>query len=83
MTTGTQIGRSLRSEAIVLRVRSDRPKRIAPARCFGFVGPSAQDRSDGKSVDTVQTTVGRLCGRAASRATNAYAVRAAEIALTH
>jgi hypothetical protein len=44
---------------------------------------SAQDRSQAKPDEVVQTPVARLSGRAASRATNAYAVRAAEIVLTH
>jgi hypothetical protein len=35
-----------------------------------------------KPDEVVQTPVERLSGRAASRATNAYAVRAAEIVLT-
>ena len=43
----------------------------------------AQDRSKAKPDEVVQTPVARLSGRAASRATNAYAVRAAEIVLTH
>jgi hypothetical protein len=44
---------------------------------------SAQDRSKAKPDEVVQTPVARLSGRAVSRATNAYAVRAAEIVLTH
>jgi hypothetical protein len=44
---------------------------------------SAQDRPMAKLDEVVQTPVPRLSGRAASRATNAYAVRAAEIVLTH
>jgi hypothetical protein len=44
---------------------------------------SAQDRSKAKPDEVVQTPVVRLSGRAASRATNASAVRAAEILLTH
>ena len=44
---------------------------------------SAQDRSKAKPDEVVQTRVARLSGRAASRATYAYAVRAAEIVLTH
>jgi hypothetical protein len=43
---------------------------------------SAQDRSKAKPDEVVQTPVVRLSGRAASRATNASAVRAAEIVLT-
>src|SRR5262245_1805361 len=37
----------------------------------------AQDRADGKPDDTVQNAVGRLSGRAASRAKNGDAARAA------
>src|SRR4029077_2961331 len=44
---------------------------------------SAQDRSKAKPDEVVQTPVVRLSGRAASRATNTSAVRAAEILLTH
>ena len=44
---------------------------------------SAQDRSKAKPDEVVQTPVASLSGRAASRATNAYAVRAPEIVLTH
>jgi hypothetical protein len=44
---------------------------------------SAQDRSKAKPDEAVQTPVARLSARAASRATNAYAARAAEIGLTH
>ena len=44
---------------------------------------SAQDRSEAKPEDVAQTPVARLRDRAASRAKNAYAVRAAEIVLTH
>jgi hypothetical protein len=43
---------------------------------------SAQDRSKAKPDEVVQTPVARLSGRAASRATNADGVRAAEIDLT-
>src|SRR5262249_61022770 len=43
----------------------------------------AQDRSQAKPDEVVQTPVARLSSRAASRATNASAVRAAEIVLTH
>ena len=50
---------------------------------FGVIDRRAQDRSDGKPDDTVQNTVGRLCGRAASRAKNGDAVRAADIVPTH
>ena len=49
----------------------------------GVVGPMRQDRSKARPDEVVQTPVARLSGRAASRATNAYAVRAAEIVLTH
>jgi hypothetical protein len=43
---------------------------------------SAQDRSQAKPDEVVQAPVARLSGRAASRATIAYAVRAAEIVVT-
>jgi hypothetical protein len=43
---------------------------------------SAQDRSKAWLDEVVRTPVARLSGRAASRATNAYAVRAAEIVPT-
>jgi hypothetical protein len=43
----------------------------------------AQDRFRAKPDEFVQTPVARLSGRTASRATNAYAVRAAEVVLTH
>ena len=46
-------------------------------------GRRAQDRSWAKHDEVVQTPVARLSGRAASRPTNAYVVRAAEIVLTH
>jgi hypothetical protein len=42
----------------------------------------AQDRSQAKPDEVVRTPVTRLRGRAAIRATNAYAVRAAEIVPT-
>ena len=44
---------------------------------------SAEDRSKAKPDEVVQTPVARLSGRAANRATSAYAVSAAEIVLTH
>jgi hypothetical protein len=44
---------------------------------------SAQDHSTAKPDEVVQTPVPRLSRRAASRETNAYAVRAAEIVLAH
>jgi hypothetical protein len=53
------------------------------AQCFGVSDRRAQDRSDGKPDDTVQNTVGRLCGRAASRAKNGDEVRAADIVPMH
>jgi hypothetical protein len=43
----------------------------------------ARDRSQAKPDEVVQTPVVRLSGRAARRATNASAVRAAEVLLTH
>jgi hypothetical protein len=43
---------------------------------------SAQDRSKAKPDEVVQTPVARLNGRVASRATNAYAVRAAELVVS-
>jgi hypothetical protein len=43
---------------------------------------AAQDRSEAKPDEAVQTPVARLSGRAASRATNAYAVRTAYVVLT-
>jgi hypothetical protein len=43
---------------------------------------SAQDRSKAEPDEVVQSAVARLSGRAASRATHAYAVRAAEIVMT-
>src|SRR5271166_6215267 len=46
---------------------------------FGVSDRSAQDRSQAKPDEVVRTPVTRLRGRAATRATNAYAVRAAEI----
>ena len=49
----------------------------------GVIKLNAQDRSKATPNEVVQTPVTRLRGRAASRATNAYAVRAAEIVLTH
>ena len=51
--------------------------------CFSRKERSAQDRSKAKPDEVVQTPVARLSGRAASCATNADAVRAAEIVLTH
>jgi hypothetical protein len=50
---------------------------------FGVVGPKLQNRSTSKPDEDVQTPVARLICRAATRATNARAVRAAEIILTH
>jgi hypothetical protein len=44
---------------------------------------SAQNRSKAKLDEVVHTPVATLSGRAASRATNAYAVRAVENVLTH
>jgi hypothetical protein len=54
-----------------------------PRTRLGVSDRSAQDRSKAKPDEVVQTPVVRLSGRAASRATNASAVRAAEILLTH
>jgi hypothetical protein len=42
----------------------------------------AQDRSQAKPDEIAQTAGARLSGRAARRATNAYAVCAAEMVLT-
>ena len=44
---------------------------------------STQDRSKAKPDSVVRIPVARSSGRAASRATHAYAVRAAQIVLTH
>jgi hypothetical protein len=41
------------------------------------------DRSKARPDEVVQTPVSGVSGQAASRATNAYAMRAAEIVLTH
>src|SRR5262245_57283768 len=49
----------------------------------GWPPTSSQDRSKAKPDEVVQTPVARLSGRAASRATNVYAVRTTEIVLTH
>jgi hypothetical protein len=43
---------------------------------------SAKHHSEAKPAEVVQTPVTRLSGRAATHATKAYAVRAAEIILT-
>jgi hypothetical protein len=44
---------------------------------------SAQDRPKAMPDEVLQPPVASLRGRAASRATNAYPVRVAEIVLTH
>ncbi len=60
-------------DALVLR---DEGSTVSSAR-------SAHDRSKAKPDEVVQTPVARLSGRAASRATNADAVRASEVVLTY
>jgi hypothetical protein len=49
---------------------------------FDVIGRERARPLQDKTDEVVQTPVARLSGRAASRATNAYAVRAAEIVLT-
>jgi hypothetical protein len=51
-------------------------------RSVGVRNRRAQDRATVKPDEVVRTPAARMSGRAASRATNAYAVNAAEIVLT-
>jgi len=68
----------------VSALRSDRPTRANRVLDASVSSDRrAQDRSKAKPDEVVQTRVARLSGRAASRATIAQAVRAAEIVLTH
>ena len=63
--------------------RNERLLRPTPHNLLGHIGPKPQDGSKSKPDEVVQNPVARLSGRAASRATNAYAVRPAEIVLAH
>jgi hypothetical protein len=56
--------------------------RKSRARCFGVVAPKRTRSPQGKPDEVVQTPAAKLSGRAASRATNIYAVRASEIVPT-
>jgi hypothetical protein len=74
-------GRQLVANTTMLRC--DRPKHPNRALDASVSSDrSAQDRSKAKPDEVVQTPVVRLSGRAASRATKVYAVRAAEMVLT-
>jgi hypothetical protein len=52
-------------------------------RFVGRLSDRSEDRSKAKPDEVVQTFLARSSGVAGSRATNAYAVRADEIVLTH